>query len=144
MLKPHSLSIARFVAHATVGLMLAPPLLGYAQSVEADFRGCDVSGICRFRVEAPHPPGQAELLVRPEGIPQSTGDPEMALALRDRLNALLSNMIHQAKRIELHSLREIGDGTFAATVTVHGVDVALDPIIVELRAKKIRRPRPPD
>jgi hypothetical protein len=126
-------SLARFVAHAATALLLTLPLPAYAQTVEADFRGCDGSGTCRFRVAAPHPPDQTELLVRPDGIPRPTGDAEMARRLRDRLNALLSNMIHQVKCIELHALRELDDDTFAAKVTVHGVDVALDPIILEMR-----------
>jgi hypothetical protein len=113
--------------------MLAAPLLAHAQSVEADFRGCDISGMCRFQVAVRLPPDQIELLVRPDGLPQPAGDADMARRLRDRLNALLSNMIHQAKRIELHDLRALDDGTFAARVTVHGVDVALDPIILDMR-----------
>jgi hypothetical protein len=113
--------------------MLTLPLPAYAQSVEADFRGCDISGKCRFRVVALHSSDQTEFLVRPDGVPSPTGDAEAARRLRDRLNALLSNMIHQAKRIELHALRELDDDTFAAKVTVHGVDVASDPIILEMR-----------
>jgi hypothetical protein len=35
----------------------------------------------------------------------------------------------------LHDLRELDDGTFAATVTVNGEDVASDPILLELRQK---------
>ena len=58
------------------------------------------------------------------------------MAVRDRLNALLANMIHQAKRIVLHDLRELDDGTFAATVTVNGLAVASDPILVQLREGK--------
>jgi hypothetical protein len=136
--------LIHLVARVSVLIMVTPPLPGYAQSVEAAFRGCDVSGWCRFRMDSPHPSGQTDLFLRPEGIPQPTSDQAMAIALRDRLNALLSNMIHQAKRIELHALRELDDGTYTASVTVHGVDVASDPVIAELRAKKIRRPGPPD
>jgi len=42
-------------------------------------------------------------------------------------------MIHQHKRILLHDLRELEDGTFAGTVTVNGANVASDPILLELR-----------
>ena len=84
------------------------------------------------------------LRVRPAGVPQISGDEDVALALRDRLNALLASMIHQHKRIELHDLRELDDGTFAATVTVNGVELATDSMLAQLGAKKIRRPRPPD
>ena len=64
------------------------------------------------------------------------GDDAISVAVRDRLNALLASMIHQAKRIVLHDLRELDDGTFAATVTVNGANVASDPILVELREKR--------
>ncbi len=84
------------------------------------------------------------LRVRPAGVPLISDDEDIAIALRDRLNALLASMIHQHKRIELHDLRELEDGTFAATVTVNGEDLATDPILAQLGAKKIRRPRPPD
>ena len=145
MLRAHTISFTRLIARATVLIMLALPLIACAQSVEADFRGCDLAGWCRFWIEAPHPLGQTLLHVRPEGILQPTSDREMALARRDRLNALLANMIHQAKRIELHELRELDDGTFAAKVTVHGVDVASDPLLMQLRDwKKFRRPKPPE
>jgi hypothetical protein len=44
-------------------------------------------------------------------------------------------MIHQSKRIVLHDLHALGDGTFAATVTVNEANLASDPILVELREK---------
>ena len=84
------------------------------------------------------------LRVRPAGVPLISDDEDIAIALRDRLNALLASMIHQHKRIELHDLRELDDGTFAATVTVNGVELATDPMLAQLGAKKIRRPQPPD
>ena len=84
------------------------------------------------------------LRVRPAGVPRISGDEDVALALRDRLNALLASMIHQHKRIELHDLRELDDGTFAATITVNGAELAADPVLEKLGAKKIRRPQPPD
>jgi hypothetical protein len=61
------------------------------------------------------------------------GDEATSVAVRDRLNALLASMIHQSKRIVLDDLRELDDGTFAATVTVNGQALASDPILVELR-----------
>ena len=63
------------------------------------------------------------------------GDDAISIAVRDRLNALLADMIHQAKHIELHDLRELDDGTFTASVTVNGVNLAADPILLELRGK---------
>jgi hypothetical protein len=99
--------------------------------VEAEFRGCESAGWCRFSIDSP-----ASLIrVRPHGVPQTPGGDAISVAVRNRLNALLSNMIHQAKHIELHDLHELKDGTFAAAVTVTGVDVAVDPILVELRDK---------
>lgn len=41
-------------------------------------------------------------------------------------------MIHQHKRIELHDLRELPDGTFAAEVTVNEVPLAQDALLLEL------------
>jgi hypothetical protein len=35
----------------------------------------------------------------------------------------------------LHDLHELNDGTFAATVTVNGVDLASDPALLELGEK---------
>ena len=73
--------------------------------------------------------------VRPDGVVQVPRDDAVSIAVRDRLNALLANMIHQAKHIVLHDLRALDDGTFAAAVTVNGVDLASDPILLELREK---------
>jgi len=63
------------------------------------------------------------------------GDDAISIAVRDRLNALLANMIHQSKHIVLHDVRELDDGTFAATVTVNGANLASDPILLELQEK---------
>ena len=56
----------------------------------------------------------------------------IAIAVRNRLNSLMSNMIHQYKRIELEDLRKLDDGTYAATVKVNGVDVSEDPTLNDL------------
>ena len=63
------------------------------------------------------------------------GDDAISIAVRDRLNTLLASMIHQSKRVVLHDLRELDDGTFAATVTVNGAKLASDPILLELHEK---------
>ena len=105
----------------------------YAAVLEAEFRGCDAAGWCRFRIESLDSPSGLLYRVRPNGVISAPCEGAACVAVRDRLNALLSNMIHQAKRIELRDLRELGDGTFAATVTVNGQAVASDPILVELR-----------
>ena len=88
------------------------------------------------------------LPVRPDGvyqtsggISQTSGDYGTSIAIRDRLNALLSNMIHQAKHIVLLNLRKTDDGTFAATVIVNDADVATDPVLVELNEKLAKTSR---
>jgi hypothetical protein len=104
--------------------------------VEAQFRGCDSAGWCRFWIEPLHPAQESLHRVRPDGVARMPGDAAIAIAVRDRLNALLADMIHQSKRIVLEDLRELDDGTFAATVTVNGANVESDPILLELREKR--------
>jgi hypothetical protein len=136
-------------AIALLGLSIAPivhaqpssPCAEHGASVEAEFRGCDSAGWCRFWIEPLDPLAQALHRVRPDGVSHMPGDKAMAVAVRDRLNALLSNMIHQAKHIELHDLRKLDDGTFAATVTVNSENLASDPIVRELRERTSRTAR---
>jgi len=116
----------------------AAPLEPQAQSadpVKAEFRGCESSGWCRFWIEVQDPFAQSLYRVYPDGIPRTFDDEAVAVAMRDRLNALLASMVHQHKRIVLHDLREVGDGMFAATVTVNEADLASDLIVLELRGK---------
>jgi len=101
--------------------------------IEAEFRGCQSAGWCRFQIDPPDSLTESLIRVRPVGVPRTSGVDATSIAVRNRLNALLSNMIHQAKHIVLHDLHELDDGTFAAAVTVTGMDVAVDPILVELR-----------
>ncbi len=54
------------------------------------------------------------------------------IAVRNRLNSLMSNMIHQHKRIELRDLRKLEDGAYAATVKVNGMDLSTDPSLSDL------------
>ena len=103
--------------------------------VEAQFRGCESAGWCLFWIESLDPLEQSLHRVRSDGVSRMPGDEAISIAMRDRLNALLANMIHQSKRIVLHDLRKLDDGTFAATVTVNGANLASDPIILELRGK---------
>jgi hypothetical protein len=105
------------------------------EPVEAEFRGCDSAGWCGFWIEPSRPSEQPLRRVRPDGVAQEPGDGAGSLAIRNRLNALLASMIHQNKRILLQDLRVLDDGTFAATVTVNGENVASDPILMELRRK---------
>jgi hypothetical protein len=104
-----------------------------AEPLEAEFRGCDAAGWCRFRIASLEPPGGALYRVRPEGVARVPCEEATCIAVRNRLNALLADMIHQAKRIVLHDLRKLDDGTYTATVTVNGQAVASDPILVQLR-----------
>lgn len=132
-------ALPNLLAPALVGL-LSVPITAHAEppapaAVEAQFRGCAAAGWCRFWIEPTRPSGQSLYCVRPDGVMRAPGDAAISIAVRDRLNALLANMIHQAKHIVLHDLRELNDGTFAATVTVNGVDLASDPALLELREK---------
>jgi hypothetical protein len=106
--------------------------------VHAQFRGCDSAGWCRFWIEPLDPLAESLHRVRPDGISRMPGDDAISIAVRDRLNALLASMIHQSKRIVLEDLRKLDDGTFAATVTVNGVTLGSDPILLELCGKYSR------
>jgi len=103
--------------------------------VEAQFRGCESAGWCRFWIEPPDPLAESLYLVRPDGVSRMPGDAAISIAVRNRLNALLASMIHQSKHIVLHDLCALGDGTFAAAVTVNEANLASDPILMELRDK---------
>jgi len=134
-------------AAALLGLLSVPmtiradPPAPDAPAVEAQFRGCESAGWCRFWIEPIRPPEESLYRVRPDGVGPMPGDDAISIAVRDRLNTLLASMIHQSKRIVLHGLRKLDDGTFAATVTVNGADLASDPILLELREKLSRTMR---
>ncbi|MEK6211402.1 MAG: hypothetical protein AABM64_13710 [Pseudomonadota bacterium] len=129
---------------ALLGLLSVPmtiraeppaPHPGHAAPVEAQFRGCESAGWCRFWIEPLDPLAESLHRVRPDGVSRMPGDSAISIRVRDRLNALLASMIHQSKRIVLHDLRELDDGTFAATVTVNGAKLASDPILLESHEK---------
>ena len=107
---------------------------------EVQFRGCDTAGWCRFWVDSMDP-AQSMVRVRPNDVLRMAGADALSIAVRNRLNALLSDMIHQAKHIDLNNLRKLDDGTWSATVTVTGVALAADPVLVELREKAARTNR---
>ena len=113
---------------------------GSTEPFTARFRGCQSAGWCRFEVDGPASTTQSLYRVYPDGVLRRA-DEVYSTAVRDRLNALLVDMIHQYKRIELLDLRGVGDGLFAAVVTVDGNDVASDPILLELRGKPAGNPR---
>lgn len=132
ILRPKRLAVCAATLALLTTSIFAPACA--SASVEAQFRGCEAAGWCRFRVD-PSPPGEETLLrVRPDGLPRFTGTDAAAAAMRDRLNALLASMIHQHKQVRLEALRALDDGTFAAGITVNGADVATDPQLLELQA----------
>jgi hypothetical protein len=150
LLAPKALSNCLVVGAALLGLASIPFAVAadptashprHAASVEAQFRGCESAGWCTFWIEPSQPLEESLHRVRPDGVSRMPGDDAVSIAVRDRLNALLASMIHQHKRILLHELRALDDGTFAATVTVNGQDLATDPLLQELQqwvAKPIR------
>ncbi|HEX7811429.1 MAG TPA: hypothetical protein VF460_05935 [Burkholderiales bacterium] len=107
-----------------------------AEPVSAQFRGCESAGWCKFRVEPRDALQEPLRRVRPGGIPEMRGDDAISIAVRDRLNVMLSSFVHQHKRIVLHDLRELGDGTFTATVTVNESELESDSVLQELQAKR--------
>jgi hypothetical protein len=129
------------LAAALAGLVSIPMTARADASVQhepiaAQFRGCSSAGWCRFWTEGVRDASQEPLYrVRPDGVAQAPSGNAIAIAVRDRLNVLLSDMIHQNKQIVLHDLRKLDDGTFAAKVTVTGIDVASDPTLLELRER---------
>jgi hypothetical protein len=133
------------VSAALLGLLYAAaPIHAEAPlpdpEVDAQFHGCESAGWCRFVIDALDS-SKSPYRVRPDGVPRTPVNDVAATAIRDRLNALLASMIHQHKRIVLHHLRELDDGTLAAAVTVNGANLASDPILVELRANLTGMPR---
>jgi hypothetical protein len=112
----------------------------HAGPVQAQFRGCDSAGWCRFWIDSLGGAPPALYRVYLDGIARSS-DEVYSIAVRDRLNALLANMIHQYKRIKLHGLRDVGEGFFAAVIIVNGNDVASDPILLELQEKIVSNTR---
>jgi hypothetical protein len=113
----------------------SPALHRSSEPLEAQFRGCESSGWCRFWIESADPVAGSLHRVRLDGISRTPRDAATRIAVRDRLNALLASMIHQSKHIVLDDLRELDDGTFAAAVTVNGATLASDPVLMELREK---------
>jgi hypothetical protein len=129
---------------ALLGLLIVPmtiraeppaPHPDYVAPVAAQYRGCESAGWCKFWIEPRDPLAEPLQRVRPDGIARMSGNDALSIAVRDRLNALLASMVHQHKRIVLHDLRELDDGTFAATVTVNEANLGSDPILLELHEK---------
>jgi len=113
----------------------------WAATFDAQFRGCDDAGACHFWIDARDAYQEGLYRVRPDGVTWIVERDQTARAVRDRLNALLSNMIHQHKRVELHGMRSLGDATYAARVTVNGADLADDPVLAQLSSLGAAAPR---
>ncbi len=129
---------------ALLGLSVVPmtiraeppaPHTDHVAPVEAQYRGCEAAGWCKFWIEPRDPLAEPLQRVRPDGVARMSGNDALSIAVRDRLNALLAGMVHQHKRIVLHDLRELDDGTFSATVTVNEASLESDPVLLELRGK---------
>src|SRR5688572_807678 len=105
------------------------------EPVQAQFRGCESAGWCRFWVEPRDPLAQSLYRVRPAGVPAAPENSALAIAVRDRLNALMASFVHQHKRIVLYDLRKLDDGTYAATVTTNEADLATDPQLQALGSR---------
>jgi hypothetical protein len=112
-----------------------------AVTVEAEFRGCPSARECRFWAASLESKKERFLRVRPDGGFSDLHDTATAFAVRNRLNALMSNMIHQYKRIELRDLRSLGDGMFAATIIVDGMELRADPVLLDLTQHGAEHPR---
>lgn len=104
----------------------------HPDAVPAEFRGCESAQTCRFQIESSIPLTESIYVVLPNGVLAGMDKDARGIAVRNRLNFLLSNMIHQHKRIELEDLRKLENGTYAATVKVNGMDVRADPILKDL------------
>ena len=100
--------------------------------LQAQFRGCESAGWCKFWIESLDPMASSLYRVYPDGVAQWPDDVAKSVAVRDRLNALLASMVHQHKRIVLHGFRQVGDDVYSAIVTVNGTNIATDPIVLEL------------
>jgi hypothetical protein len=134
-----ALAAAIFCSSALLAVLTHPPAVHGEQSatseisrrdaVPAEFRGCESARTCRFWIEASKPFTESLLVVRPNGVIAGDAD---ATAARNRMNILMSNMIHQHKRIELQDLRKLDDGAYAASIEVNGMDLSEDPILVNL------------
>lgn len=127
------LSLTASFAVMTIVVFAAESRPVIAEPLQADFRGCESAGWCKFRIESLDPLAKSLYRVYPDGVVQTPGNAETSIAIRDRLNALLASMVHQHKRIVLYDLRECGDGAYAAIVTVNEANVAEDLLLQGLQ-----------
>lgn len=132
------------IAHGSIGALVALlSIVSLADSAEsvaaaavqsdpltAEFRGCESAQRCRFAIKSPA--NETLIVVQPRGVIGERFDDQTAIAVRNRLNSLLSNMIHQDKHIELQALRILDNGRYSANVKVNGMDLRADPMLIEL------------
>lgn len=104
--------------------------------VPAQFRGCESTGWCKFWLDPRDTREEPLHRVRPLGIPEMRGNDDVSVAVRDRLNALMSSFVHQHKRIVLYDLRPLGDGTFSASITVNESGLEEDPALRDLGTRR--------
>jgi hypothetical protein len=107
-----------------------------APGISAQFRGCESTGWCKFWLDPRDTREEPLHRVRPLGIPEMRGNDDVSIAVRDRLNALMSSFVHQHKRILLYDLRPAGDGTYEASITVNEAPLTEDPPLQELAAQR--------
>ncbi len=110
-----------------------------ASDAAVAFRGCDDTRTCRFAFISGSAMHGELLRVVPDGVGWREADDATARAMRDRLNALLSSMIHQHKQLKLHGLRSTQGNGYAARITVNGADVAEDPVLLGLTQRVVGR-----
>ena len=130
---------ALLASHSPALLSAQPITAGAARepSVPAEFRGCESVRLCRFWIEWPALPTESLLLVRPNGIVIAANNNTTGIAVRNRFNVLMSNMIHQYKTIELRDMRKLDDATYSATVIVDGVELSADPVVSDLMKQRV-------
>ena len=125
--------LGALLANHSPALLSAQPAtasVAHDPAVPAEFRGCESARLCRFWIESPALPTESMLMVRPNGVviaADATG-----IAVRNRFNVLMSNMIHQYKSIELQDMRKLDGATYSATVIVDGVELSADPVVSDL------------
>ncbi len=108
-------------------------------AAQVAFRGCDDTRSCRFALASSSAIHGELIRVVPDGVGWRDADDATARAVRDRLNALLSSMIHQHKRVQLHGLRSTQGNGYAARITVNGADVADDSVLIGLTRRVVGR-----
>src|SRR6266571_3977511 len=81
---PNLLPAAALLALLSVPMTIradrSAPYPEHAAAVEAQFRGCESAGWCRFWIESPDPSAEALRRVRPDGVLPMHGDDAISIA----------------------------------------------------------------